>query len=1069
MTAVRILYKDVDIAPDVQFSTARFMANANGVPGEMYLRVRDKEHAYPPGYFHTGGTLQLELDGRVEWDGWVMAVDREYAFAVDNTEDPQETPRWWVLTGSDRNLLFLRRVHFDLTDPTNMDWGIYQQGETDQAVVRDLLANYLDLEGDGLDIFSGIEEVGPIDPYQDIRVAAVGMPWERSMKFVGGQNGAISYIDPDRIVRYVDDETVTAPFGLSDQPGEGQVGYREVMVRSLGSTLVNDYLGWGAGIGSREMVFARVEDATSIAEHGLFQKGEYNEQMWRQESLDRRADTYINGSPSHKRGHKDPRDEVIAVLYMPGLRVSNVVDFRCNAFDYQDNLPVRSIEMTFPTPTSVKFRVKLGHEIDIPWAFRDPWFTTGIVDEWDSFRLDGGRGDGGELELLGPGYSSENDFFGVIGVGGAAHKYQDGSGDAWFGTLGSWVKVVVDEVSSDASGVQIYIPGVMLWYDLHYFTESLQSPLDYLLLAEGHHGYFERRLDIYVSHVEPTPPYNQPEGNLAGSLSVVEFGRVPIEQDPTNNLVYVYFPTPVRSYRGLLRQGDNWILLWPTADVPTISAPSPPPPPPEITGTGQVNGLAIPAGPPFDAPRAIVAEIYRGGGLSHTGTTEPAVSWVMMPGGSFQTQYAYVPGSLEVYFQGQRMVRGVDYVESDPSSGTFTLIGNIDNLSGELTVRYRRVAMFAPPPALDDSALEAFMARIAWVESRGCGVYTCQNKHTGAYGKYQFMPNNWKVWGPRYLNTNPDDAYAHGSVDGALWQPPTTPGNQEIVARGRISAFFRLLGDWRRVACVWRSGGRPAVRQPGETYVDENGQTKYYWTEGSLHYVNSVCHTLGFPPVTRDTILPPVGTSEVYTPPGGGDPNDPNSGDYYNVPAGTGRIYRPRPQRQFGWGTKYDSVNCNFASAAMCLDRHTLGAHSDVRGTPLSTPPAHRRYSGVTAVAGTGMNDAVRAWRNGWGQSLNWTGYVSWAYFVNQINSGRGAILFGKYSHMAAPYKFSATYNGGHAIYINEQLPNGSFYGVDPIRKYGITYPFHVLRTYAQSWTGSDKVAASFSRQTPRV
>lgn len=201
-------------------------------------------------------------------------------------------------------------------------------------------------------------------------------------------------------------------------------------------------------------------------------------------------------------------------------------------------------------------------------------------------------------------------------------------------------------------------------------------------------------------------------------------------------------------------------------------------------------------------------------------------------------------------------------------------------------------------------------------------------------------------------------------------------------------------------------------------------------------------------------------------------PDYPANGGYPVPPPlpGEGGIYRPANQRQFGWGTVYDSVNCAMACSAMALDRHTLGRNTRYLGSPLSTPPAHRFYSGVTAVVGTGHDDVSRAWSTGWGESLTRLGNIPWGNLVYQVQSGRGVIVFGRYAYMASGYKKSATFDGPHAVYINDQLSDGSFWGYDPIVGYPIVYPHNVLRTYADSYNGfSDRMSCSFTRVTPRV
>lgn len=97
----------------------------------------------------------------------------------------------------------------------------------------------------------------------------------------------------------------------------------------------------------------------------------------------------------------------------------------------------------------------------------------------------------------------------------------------------------------------------------------------------------------------------------------------------------------------------------------------------------------------------------------------------------------------------------------------------------------------APTPVLaqDPGGLDQFMRAIASVESGG--RYTARNPSSGAYGKYQILPSNWRTWARRYLG----NAYA-----------PPTPRNQERVARAKFRSLHRWLRSWRHVAYWWLTG-----------------------------------------------------------------------------------------------------------------------------------------------------------------------------------------------------------------------------------------------------------------------
>ena len=134
--------------------------------------------------------------------------------------------------------------------------------------------------------------------------------------------------------------------------------------------------------------------------------------------------------------------------------------------------------------------------------------------------------------------------------------------------------------------------------------------------------------------------------------------------------------------------------------------------------------------------------------------------------------------------------------------------------------------------AVDPPQLDTFMAALGRVESNG--RYEAVNSSSGALGKYQIMPANWRAWSSRYLgdpNAEP------------------TPENQEVVARAKLTALYRWLGDWGSVAHWWLTGD-------GDT-------DPAHWSDFSRRYVNKVLAAMGQPglpsrPVIRVNAAPAV-------------------------------------------------------------------------------------------------------------------------------------------------------------------------------------------------------------------
>jgi hypothetical protein len=114
--------------------------------------------------------------------------------------------------------------------------------------------------------------------------------------------------------------------------------------------------------------------------------------------------------------------------------------------------------------------------------------------------------------------------------------------------------------------------------------------------------------------------------------------------------------------------------------------------------------------------------------------------------------------------------------------------------------------------ATDPPLLDRFMQAVGQVESHG--NHTARNIHSGAYGRYQIMPVNWRAWARRYLGN-------------ANARP--TPANQERVARAKMASLYRWLGSWKRVSYWWLTG---------------SSQTSA-WSQAARYYVLRVMTAFG--------------------------------------------------------------------------------------------------------------------------------------------------------------------------------------------------------------------------------
>ena len=368
MPTVTITIGGTDETDDILFGRTRFVSQVNGVAGEAELWVRDDNRTKT---FTPGQELLLEVDGSAVWRGFIAQPVRTYiAPALNVTEFGLS--RFIQILGMDINILLTKRIVFNQSNGANIMAPLLPAHTADTTAITQLFAGWLDLTGDGLDTTTLVENVGDTTWTQEARAWEGSDTWAQAMQSIAALPGAIYYIDPDKNFVYTDVDTPNAAFGLSDQPNHTTTkGYREMRVTQDGTGMANDVLAWGLGYGPQ--VFTRDQDATSQSVHGRWQIGRTFFGVFEQTTIERNADSILNGSPQNKRGSKDDRVSVECVTYEPGLRAAQKVDFTSNVFGFNDVIPVRKLEITFDAPDTPKYTVTLSHDIDAPISLVDPF------------------------------------------------------------------------------------------------------------------------------------------------------------------------------------------------------------------------------------------------------------------------------------------------------------------------------------------------------------------------------------------------------------------------------------------------------------------------------------------------------------------------------------------------------------------------------------------------------------------------------------------------------------------------------------------------------------------------
>jgi hypothetical protein len=376
MTDIDILYKGVSIWDDVEISSATFDSRADGQVGGCSFRIKDLRHSYDRDWLHAGGTLELYLDGNRAWDGWAIDISETWAFPVDDTSDPTKTARYWQVSGYDRNILFTKRVQYDQEFPANdAGFKMWPAGTSDQEAILYALEHYVDLSGDGLNY--SIDWIDSIDDDAEFKLGGVGQPMLTIFTDAQKMTGGVFFINPERTLVYTgnlwDYFALTDQLGWSPVHSEWVFPYRNVKIRSSIKEAATRAMVWGAGRGSDDPVFAQYQNDEMISSIGVWEWGDLFVNAYKHGTVLKRARTYVEGSPSHRVGHGYEMPFVTCDIFRVGITAGECVWFENSLYGYDRAIPVRKVEMTFPTKTAVKSSLEMTLTVDEAWSAYDLW------------------------------------------------------------------------------------------------------------------------------------------------------------------------------------------------------------------------------------------------------------------------------------------------------------------------------------------------------------------------------------------------------------------------------------------------------------------------------------------------------------------------------------------------------------------------------------------------------------------------------------------------------------------------------------------------------------------------
>jgi hypothetical protein len=399
---VAITVGGVDVTSLVIFESATFEGLNNAQPGVCEFTVHDADQSFDP---VTGDEITLEVDGVLLWGGFLTYVTRAHPFQADLVPaNPADyTKRYWVLRGADFNILFDKRVIRNTSDYLHSIPSVAST-TMDGEVIRDLFASYIDVPA-GFDTTTFVDDIIEIS-------SNAGKPWaymqqgtklREQMENVTLRTGAVYYFDAGKNLHFHALETIESRWGFSDQPNFAAIttspveyqgstyGFREVEAIEDGTGFVNDALVWGGSewAGSGGTVVARVQDATSIADHGRWQLaethfGEFGYGI--QAGVTARANVIVSGPPGvgvgvggalEQKGLRYPQwsynftwhDKDVPSISGTKIHVTpgQLVTIELATFGVTALLPMRSLRISFPegNPSNNKTYVRFDGQFGI--------------------------------------------------------------------------------------------------------------------------------------------------------------------------------------------------------------------------------------------------------------------------------------------------------------------------------------------------------------------------------------------------------------------------------------------------------------------------------------------------------------------------------------------------------------------------------------------------------------------------------------------------------------------------------------------------------------------------------
>jgi hypothetical protein len=405
---VTITVGATDVTADVIFSQTNFQAVAAAQPGSCTVTLRAL-YTFSPGR----DLIALYINGKRMWWGYLFVFEQGYVF-------PDKPEPRMVLHGVDLNILFDKLVLYNRFKPTwypdgsNPKTGLggykrqkvttngqisgwvvaVPRGTTDKAYITKMLTSFdLDKVSPLIKWGQTVPSDSKIDEVAVINTGDTGATWtppsagttlrafftDVSANILRSMPGSsIWYIDPDGYIVYKEQDTDWAPFSVGDN--EGSVACKNLTVTTDISRLKNDVIIFTGTLdptpqSTQEfLLYVHNSLSASILQFGRFQWGEVMGSDWLAGMIRARSNKIL-----YQEGVPAMRAEF--TIYKAGLYPGQIVSIFSGVhtfvtfdptFGLQSqsgvNLPIRAIDMNFPTPTTVEYRITASYDTQDPWG-----------------------------------------------------------------------------------------------------------------------------------------------------------------------------------------------------------------------------------------------------------------------------------------------------------------------------------------------------------------------------------------------------------------------------------------------------------------------------------------------------------------------------------------------------------------------------------------------------------------------------------------------------------------------------------------------------------------------------